>query len=76
MLWIFVRVASARGDSNKYMYPQYMFLGLLNTVSLNISNYQHHLKTRNRSIQIVVITNFVAISNAGKKMFECIEISD
>ena len=34
--------------SNKY--PQHMFLGVLNTIFLNISNYLHHLELRNRSI--------------------------
>ena len=73
------------GNSNKY--PQQiflgvvkailtnihniMFLGVLNTVSLNISNYLSHLKIRNHSIQIVVITNFVVISNASIKRFDC-----
>ena len=59
-----------RGDSNKY--PQHMFLGVLNTVCLNISNYLPHLKLRNRSIQIVVITNFVVISSVIKKRFDSI----
>ena len=53
-----------RGDSNKY--PQHKFLGVLNTVFLNISNYLSHLELRNRSIQIVVI------SNVGIKRFDCI----
>ena len=57
-----------RGDSNKY--PQHMFLGVLNTVFLNISNYLPHLELRNRSIQTDVITNFVVISNVGIKRFE------
>ena len=43
MLWIFVRIASCgyllessqQGDSKKY--SQHMFLGVLNTVFLNIS---------------------------------------
>ena len=56
-----------RGDSNKY--PQQMFLGVLNTVFLNISNYLPHLELRNRSTQIVVVTNFVVISNIGIKRF-------
>ena len=58
-----------RGDSNKY--PQHMFLGVLNTVFLNNSNYLPHLDLRNRSIQIVVVTNFVVILNVGVKMFDC-----
>ena len=48
-----------------------MFLGVLNTVFLNISNYLLHLELRNRSIQIVVITNFVVIFNVGIKRFYC-----
>ena len=48
-----------------------MFLGVLNTVFLNISNYLPHLELSNRSIQIVVITNFVVISNVGIKRFDC-----
>ena len=45
-----------------------MFLGVLNAVFLNISNYLPHLVLRNRSIQIVVILN------AGIKRFDCITI--
>ena len=48
-----------------------MFLGVLNTVFLNISNYLPHLELRNRSIQIVVITNFFVILNVGIKRFDC-----
>ena len=58
------------GDYNKY--PQHMFLGILNTVFLNISNYLHHLELRNRSIQNVIVTNFVVILNVGIKRFDCI----
>ena len=49
-----------------------MFLGVLNTVFTNISIYLPHRNVRNRSIQIVVITNFVVISNARIKRFDCI----
>ena len=49
-----------------------MFLGALNTVFLNISNYLTHFELKNRSIQIVVITTFVVISSAGIKRFDCI----
>ena len=49
-----------------------MFLGVLNIAFLNISNYLPHLKVRKRSIQIAVIRNFVVISNAGIKRFDCI----
>ena len=48
-----------------------MFLGVLNTVFLNISYYLPHLELRNRSIQTVIITNFVNISNVGIKRFDC-----
>ena len=57
------------GDSNKY--PQHMSLGVLNTVFLNISYYLPHLELKNRSIQIVLVTNFVLISNVGIKRFDC-----
>ena len=67
MLWIFVRIAS-RGDSNKYQ--QHMFLGVSNTVFLNISNYLPHLEQRNHSIKIVFITNFAVVSNVGIKRFD------
>ena len=40
-----------------------MFLGVLNTVFLDISNYLSCLELRNRSIQVVVITNFVVKPN-------------
>ena len=68
LFWIFVRIAS-RGDSNKY--PQHMFRGVLNTILLNISYYLPHLELRNRSIQIIVVMNFVVISNVGIKRFDC-----
>ena len=57
-----------RGDSNKYQ--QHLFLGVLNTIFLNISNYLPHLELRNRSIQIVIVMNFDVISN-GVKRFDC-----
>ena len=59
-----------RGDSNKY--PLHMFLGILNTILFNFSNnpFYHELKVR--SIQIVVITSFVVISNVGIKRVVCI----
>ena len=59
-----------RGDSNKY--PQHVILGVVDTILLNISNSLPHLEQRNRSIEIVVITNFVVISNAGIKRYNCI----
>ena len=49
-----------------------MFLGVFNTVFLNIYIYLPRLELRNRSIQIVVVSNFVVISNVGIKRFECI----
>ena len=48
-----------------------MFLGVLNIVFLNISNYLPHLELRNRSIQIVVVTNFFVISSVGIKTVSC-----
>ena len=61
--------SSRRGDSKKY--PQHMFLGVLNIEFLNISNYLPQPELRNRSIQIVVVMNFVVISNVGKMRFDC-----
>ena len=58
-----------QGNSNRY--PQHMFLGVLNTVFFHTSNFLPHLEIMNRSIQIVIITNFVIISNVGIKRFEC-----
>ena len=52
-----------------------MFLGVLNTVFLNISNYLPHLEIRNCSFQNVVLTNFVVISNVGIKRFGCTNIT-
>ena len=60
-MWWIVLELPRRGDP--YAYPQHMFLGVLNTVFLNISNFLPHLELRNRSIQIVVITDCVVISN-------------
>ena len=51
-----------------------MFLGVLDTGFLNISNYLPHLELRNHSIQIVIITNFFVISNVGIKRFDCISV--
>ena len=48
-----------------------MFLGVLNTIFLKVSNYLPHLQLRNHSIQIVVIRNFVVISNVSIKRFDC-----
>ena len=44
-----------------------MFLGVLNTVFLNLSNYLAHLELKNLFIQIVIIMNVVGI-----KRFDCI----
>ena len=49
-----------------------MFLGVLNAVFINISNYLPHLELRNRSFKIVIVTNIVIISNVGIKRFDCI----
>ena len=62
-----------RGDSNNYL--QHMLLGELNTVFLDtcISNYLPHLELKNRSIQIVVVANFVVISSVSIKRFDCVK---
>ena len=49
-----------------------MFLIVLYTIFSNISNYPSHLELKIRSIQIVVITSFVVISNIGIKRVYCI----
>ena len=46
-----------------------MVLGIIDTIFLNIPNYLPHLELRNRSILIVVITNFVSI-----KRVDCIPL--
>ena len=57
-----------RGDSNKY--PPHMFLGILNTILFNFFNNPFHFELKIRSIQIVVITSFVVISNVCIKRFD------
>ena len=44
-----------------------MFLGMLNTILFNFSNNPFHFELKIRSIQIVVITSSVVISNVGIK---------
>ena len=63
--YIFSRIASIK-------YPQHMFLGLLNTVWLNISNFPFHFDLSIHSIQIFVITSFVIILHVGIKRIGCI----
>ena len=58
-----------RGDSNKY--PRHVFLGILITILFNFSNNPFHLELKIRSVQNVVITSFVVISNVGIKRFDC-----
>ena len=58
-----------RGDSNKF--SQHIFLGLLNTIFLNASINPFH-PLRIRFIQLVAITSFIVISNAGIKRVDCI----
>ena len=70
---VYLLESPRRGDSNKY--TQHMFFGVLNTVFLNISNYLPHLEVRSRSIQIVVITNFVVLSNVDVKRLDCTQES-
>ena len=59
------------GDSNKYPQLNIMFLGILNTKLFNFSNNPFILELKIRSIQIVVITSFVIISNVGIKRVDC-----
>ena len=54
-----------RGDSNKY--PWHMFLGILNTILFNFSNYPFHLVLKILSIQIVIILS------VGIKRDDCIK---
>ena len=49
-----------------------MFLGISNTVFLNISNYLPHIELRNPSTETVNIMNSAVISNVGIKRFDCI----
>ena len=44
-----------------------MFLGILNTILFNFSNSPFHLDLRINSIQIVITTSFVVLSNVGIK---------
>ena len=53
----------------------WIFVGILNIIFLNISNYLPNLEQRNCSIQIVVIANFVVLSNVGIKRCDCIKIT-
>ena len=48
-----------------------MFLGVLNAVFLNISNYPSHLELRIHTIQIVVTTSSVMKQNVGIKRVDC-----
>ena len=66
----FLLESPQRGDSNKY--PEHMFLEVLNTILFNFSNNPFLLQLRIRSIQIVVITSFVVISNVVLKAVDCI----
>ena len=55
-------------------YPRHVFLGILNTILSNFFNNPFHLELRIPSIQIVVITSFVVISNVGIKTINCMSI--
>ena len=70
MLWIFVRIASARRFLQ--ISTTYVSWSIKYNLFLNISNYLPHLELRNRSIQIVVVTNFGVIPNVDIKRFDCI----
>ena len=65
-----------RGDSNKY--PRHIFLGILNSILFNFSSTcnSFHLALRFRSIQIVIITSFVVISDVDIKRVDCNIIPD
>ena len=47
-----------------------MFLGVLNTVFLNIYNYLPYLELKDCSIQSVIKTNFVVILDVGIMRFD------
>ena len=51
-----------------------MFLGVLNTIFLNISYFLPHLELRNCSILTAVIMNVVVTSNVSIKRADCIII--
>ena len=52
-----------------------MFLGILNTILFDFYNNPFHLELKIRSIQIVVITSYVVISNVGINRANCILLS-
>ena len=52
-------------------YNDYSVLWLFNTIFLNISYCLPHFELRNNYILIVVITNFVVISNVSIKRADC-----
>ena len=65
----YVLESPRRGDSNKY--PRHMFLGISNAILFEFSNNPFHFQLKIRSIQTVVITSFVVISNMGIKRVDC-----
>lgn len=54
--------------------PQNMFLTVLNTILLNISNSLSHIGLRIGSFQSVVITSYVVSSTVSLKRFDCITV--
>ena len=69
MLWIFVRIASVRRFwqiSTTYVSWNVEYITLF-----NFSNNSFHIELKIRSIQTVVLTSFVVISNVGIKRVDC-----
>ena len=58
------------GDSNKY--PKHMLLEVLMQYSCIVFHYLSSLEQRFRDIQIVIITNFVVVSNVAIKRADSI----
>ena len=71
MLWIIVIITS----TSRFYQISTTYVSC-SIVLLHISNFLPHLKLRNRSIQIVVISNFVIILNVCIKRFDCITINE
>ena len=53
---------------------EHVFLGILNTILFNFPSNPFHVELRIRSIQIVVITSCVVISNVAIKRVDCITL--
>ena len=68
-VYCYFKESPQRNDSSKY--PQCMFLGVLNTIFLNISHYLSHIELKIRSFQSVVIKGSIVISHVGIKRVGC-----